>query len=298
MDCDYFMNGEEAARDGKMDLLAIVARLPISATHTPFTGGITMSSDNTQTLTPGQIYDVPLAELSISDDQPRKYINPEAVKELQASIESVGLLNPIQFRVDDEGNKIIVTGQRRWEAFKNLKKESIPARYYDGDAKVAALVENLLREDINPIDEAEALAELKEAKNCELADLSRELCKAVSTLSEIISLSRLPDWVKNKARKEPKVSRRRLLEISKAKDLATMKRHYKNYEQEMSGAERRRQPVRVDASIRNHAKMLTNFLSGDFTLEGIEDEAKRTTTRERLEALNALLQEKLGTTEG
>ena len=106
-------------------------------------------------------------ELSVKDivpnpHQPRRDIDPRLVKELAKSIRSEGLLQPVVVRAKGKGFELIA-GERRLRAFKHLERKKIPARIIEaGDASSAslALIENLQRENLNPIDEALGYASL------------------------------------------------------------------------------------------------------------------------------------------
>lgn len=106
--------------------------------------------------------EIAIKDLEASPYQPRREIDPKQVEELAESIRSEGLLQPIVVRL--KGNKYeLIAGERRLRAFKFLKREKVPARVIDAsDASSAtlALIENLQRENLNPIDEALGYASL------------------------------------------------------------------------------------------------------------------------------------------
>ena len=145
-------------------------------------------------------YELKISDLIPDKDQPRKHIDEATLVELKNSIEKHGVLQPILFRKDDKGKLIIVSGERRYQASKLAGKETIPAIFITDDAREIALVENLLRLDLNPIEEAEALESLKAEKKYTLNQLSAVIGKAPSTISEILSLNNLPTRIKNKCR--------------------------------------------------------------------------------------------------
>jgi ParB family chromosome partitioning protein len=106
--------------------------------------------------------EIPLKSLRRSPFQPRREIAAEAVGELARSIQSEGLLQPIVVRAVDDGFELIA-GERRWRAFEKLGQKAIPARIIeatDASAAALALIENLQREGLNPIDEALGYASL------------------------------------------------------------------------------------------------------------------------------------------
>lgn len=111
---------------------------------------------------PTNYFEVAIKDLKTNPYQPRREIDSERVEELAASIQSEGLLQPIVVRAS-EGHYELIAGERRLRAFKFLKRKKIPARIIDAnDASSAtlALIENLQRENLNPIDEALGYASL------------------------------------------------------------------------------------------------------------------------------------------
>lgn len=170
-----------------------------------------------------QLYNVPVALLSADPNQPRKYFDDQAMEELVASIKKHGILQPVLFRRGENGELIVISGERRLRAAQKAGMETIPAIYNDGGNNTEiALVENLLRENLNPIEEAEALQELKEEQGYKNVQMSEALGKSESSISEILSLIKLPDSVKDECRKNPNCTRRGLVEIAKAKDEKSM----------------------------------------------------------------------------
>ncbi|UFS72107.1 ParB/RepB/Spo0J family partition protein [Geomonas sp. RF6] len=177
----------------------------------------------------GKLYELSLSELRVDKNQPRKYIDEEALQELKTSIEKHGVLQPVLVRRAAEGGFVLVSGERRFQAALKAGLTTIPAIITDGDPAEVAIVENLLREDLTAVEEAEAIAKLKEAHNYRLSDLSRALGKAESTISEILSLVKLPEEIRDDCRSNPKASRKILLEISKQATHSKMKALYKRF---------------------------------------------------------------------
>ncbi len=109
----------------------------------------------------GTLYPLKLIELTSNPDQPRKVFPDEEIQVLADSIKEKGLLQPILVKELEDGQIIIVSGERRFRAHQILKRETIPAWFTTGDPEELALVENLVREDLNPMETAEALDRLK-----------------------------------------------------------------------------------------------------------------------------------------
>lgn len=106
--------------------------------------------------------EIALKELKANPYQPRREMNPQQVEELAKSIEAEGLLQPIVVRAKGKHFELIA-GERRMRAFEHLGRESIPARVIeasDASSAALALIENLQRENLNPIDEALGYASL------------------------------------------------------------------------------------------------------------------------------------------
>lgn len=100
---------------------------------------------------------LPLRKVEPREDQPRKAFDQEALEELTESIRKHGLIQPITVREIDSGYYQIIAGERRWRAARAAGLEEIPVRIIEADDRTAmelALVENLQREDLNPVEEA------------------------------------------------------------------------------------------------------------------------------------------------
>jgi len=177
----------------------------------------------------GKMYELNMTELVPDTTQPRKYFDEEALFELKASIEKHGVLQPVLVRCAENGGFLVVSGERRYQASLLAGRDTIPAIITDGDPMEISIVENLLRENLTAIEEAEAIEQLKSTHNYKLNELSGTLGKAVSTLSEILSLNRLPEAVKNDCRNNPKAARSVLAAIAKQGSVRAMNALYKRY---------------------------------------------------------------------
>lgn len=145
--------------------------------------------------------------LSLSDihpdpEQPRKHFDDALLEELAASIKTQGLLQPILVRPSEDGKSyIIIAGERRWRASAKAGLHEIPALIRQADRLAIAemaLIENLQRSDLNPIEEAEAYAALKEKLNRSPADIAEAVGKSRSHIANMMRLTGLPDGVKDK----------------------------------------------------------------------------------------------------
>lgn len=190
-----------------------------------------MADSTPVTFEKGKLYDLNIADVQPDPDQPRKYFDEQALVELKASIEKHGVLQPVLVRQGADGGLLLVSGERRYQASKLAGLQTIPAVLTDGEPTEISIVENLLRENLTAIEEAEAIDRLKTQHNYLLSDLSAALGKSDSTLSEILSLNKLPDEVKDDCRNDPKTARGILVEIAKKKDPATMLSLYTKYKE-------------------------------------------------------------------
>lgn len=132
-------------------------------------------------------------------DQPRKYFDKEALEELCNSIKENGLLQPILVReYGDAGRYQIIAGERRFRACKLAGLTEIPAIVLDRDDRAAAqiaLIENIQREDLNPLEEALAYKSLKEEYNMTQEDLSERIGKSRSAIANSMRLLDLPEEI-------------------------------------------------------------------------------------------------------
>lgn len=144
---------------------------------------------------------ITILKLSMIDpksDQPRKYFDKEALEELASSIKENGLLQPILVREYGEGRYQIIAGERRFRASKLAELDEIPAIILDrDDRKVAelSLIENIQREDLNPIEEALAFKALAEEYGLTQEELAEKVNKSRSAIANSTRLLDLPTEV-------------------------------------------------------------------------------------------------------
>ena len=139
--------------------------------------------------------EVPLASVQPNPDQPRTNFNKVEIEELAQSIKREGLLQPILVRKYNDGYQIIA-GERRWQACKSLGMKEIPIRIKDvADDKALelALIENIQRSDLNPIEEAYGYKRLMERKNMTQSDVAQAVSKGRSTIANALRLLELPE---------------------------------------------------------------------------------------------------------
>lgn len=163
----------------------------------------------------GKIYNLELVKVTQNPDQPRKVFADDEILVLAESIKEKGLLQPILVKELDNGQLIIVSGERRFRAHQLLNKETIPSWFTTGDPEELALVENLVREDLTAIETAEALKRLAEKlEDKSQSNIAKLIGKAESTVSEIMSLNKLPEDIREKARGDKRLALRELKKIA------------------------------------------------------------------------------------
>ncbi len=163
----------------------------------------------------GRMLNLALTFLRPNPDQPRKYFNEVAHEELAASIRSVGVLQAITVRKDPaDTGYIIISGERRWRAAKAAGLLKIPALVHDDQNTLEiALVENVQRENLNPIELAESLLKLREARGFSDGELAKVIGKSRPTVNELLSLNHLPVSIREECRTFDRYSKSQLLEV-------------------------------------------------------------------------------------
>ena len=147
--------------------------------------------------------DSPLQSLSIAaieplPGNPRKHFDESALEELAASIATRGVIQPIIVRPKGKGKFQLVAGERRWRAAQKARLHEIPALVRDlseREVMALALIENLQREDLNPVEEARAYQRLSEEEGMTQAEIARMVEKSRSHVANIQRLLALPSAV-------------------------------------------------------------------------------------------------------
>lgn len=148
-------------------------------------------SDSTTTL--------PLREIEPDRDQPRKEFDEESIAQLAASIAEHGLLQPIAVRPNPMGGYKIIAGERRWRAARQAGLTEVPVvvreDVTDQQAMELALIENLQREDLNPIEEATGYRQLMDRCGLTQEQAAQRLCRSRSAVANSLRLLNLPGEV-------------------------------------------------------------------------------------------------------
>ena len=150
--------------------------------------------------TPGsnQLQELMIEHVFPNPNQPRKVIDPEAIKELASSIQSEGLLQPIVVRPSDSGFELIA-GERRWRAHQQLGLPTILARVLevsDLSSASLSLIENLQREQLNPVEEAMGYHSLISDFNLSQQEVSQRMGKSRSHVANLMRLLQLDGELK------------------------------------------------------------------------------------------------------
>jgi ParB family transcriptional regulator, chromosome partitioning protein len=148
------------------------------------------------------LLEVPVDEISPNPNQPRRDFEAIGLDELTASIRSSGVLQPVLARKTHHGYELIA-GERRWRAAKQAGLDRIPVivrEATDAQSLELALIENLLREDLNPIEEAQAYQRLLADFGWSQEELSQKIGKDRASVSNMLRLLRLPDVIQEDLR--------------------------------------------------------------------------------------------------
>ena len=155
-----------------------------------------------QAIDHGQLKQIDVNLLKRGEYQPRRFIQEQDLKELASSIEKHGVMQPIVIRpIEDEKYPYeIIAGERRWRAAQLAGLKEIPAIVRDLNDQVAialALIENIQRQDLNPIDQALALQRFHDEFGLSHQEIAETVGKARTTVSNLLRLLSLDDAIKN-----------------------------------------------------------------------------------------------------
>ena len=174
-----------------------------------------------QSLDHGQLKQIDVHLLKRGEYQPRRFIEEKDLQELAASIEKHGVMQPIVIRpVDDEKRPYeIIAGERRWRAAQLAGLTEVPAIVRDLNDQVAialALIENIQRQDLNPIDQAIALQRFHDEFGLSHQEIAETVGKARTTVSNLLRLLSLAEPVKD-------FMQQGLLDMGHARSILTLK---------------------------------------------------------------------------
>ena len=144
----------------------------------------------------GELRELPVEVIKPNPNQPRSKIDPDSLSALASSIEANGVVQPLLVRPLPDGSYELIAGERRWRAAQAAGLAKVPAVVRDqelAERLQVALIENMVREDLNPIDEARACAALVDELGLSKEDLARRVGRSRPAVSNLIRLLDLPD---------------------------------------------------------------------------------------------------------
>lgn len=144
----------------------------------------------------GDLRELPVSLIKPNPKQPRTHFDPDALAGLASSIESSGVVQPLLVRPLHDGSYELIAGERRWRAAQQAGLEKVPTIVRDSEQAErlqVALIENMVREDLNPVEEARACAALVEDLGLSKEELARRVGRSRPAVSNLIRLLALPD---------------------------------------------------------------------------------------------------------
>jgi ParB family transcriptional regulator, chromosome partitioning protein len=144
----------------------------------------------------GDLRELPVGLIKPNPKQPRTNFDVEALAGLASSIETSGVVQPLLVRPLHDGSYELIAGERRWRAAQQAGLEKVPAIIRDSEHAErlqVALIENMVREDLNPVEEARACAALVEDLGLSKEDLARRIGRSRPAVSNLIRILDLPD---------------------------------------------------------------------------------------------------------
>jgi ParB family chromosome partitioning protein len=144
----------------------------------------------------GELRELPVEAIKPNPKQPRTKFDPEALAGLAASIESSGVIQPLLVRPLHDGGYELIAGERRWRAAQQAGLAKVPAVVRDpeqAERLQVALIENMVREDLNPVEEARACDALVRDLGLSKEELARRVGRSRPAVSNLIRLLDLPD---------------------------------------------------------------------------------------------------------
>ena len=148
--------------------------------------------------TGAQLAQLPVDAIHANPRQPRRRFEPEATTGLASSIKQQGLLQPVVVRPRAAGGYELIAGERRWRAAREAGIEALPALVREADDRdtlLLALVENVAREQLSPVEEARAYASLVDEFELSLGDVAERVGRSKSSVSNRLRLLELPEEV-------------------------------------------------------------------------------------------------------
>ncbi|OFZ16688.1 MAG: hypothetical protein A2Z20_01060 [Bdellovibrionales bacterium RBG_16_40_8] len=230
-----------------------------------------------------KIWKIPIEKIIPNKEQPRKKFEQAKLQELAASIKEKGMLLPVLVRAEADEKYEIIAGERRWRAAQLAGVHEIPVIIKNVEKKEVlelALVENIQRQNINPIEEAEAYGVLATKYGLTQQQIAEKVSKERATIANIMRLMSLPNEIKEMVRSVD-------LSLGQAKALLALE----NPQRQLLLAKK---IVRLKLSVRTIEKMIAKLNTKPEAELDIEDEADAVSIRE-LQPLKSEMQRMLGT---
>jgi ParB family chromosome partitioning protein len=169
-------------------------------------------------------------EMLVPDpDVPQRSVDEEQDDELARSISEHGILLPLLVR-EDNGRVVVIAGQRRLRAAKVAGLNEIPCVLAVDDPLILSVVENVQRQNLSVVEEAEVLSELARIRGYSHVELGHLIGKKQSTVAELLSVARLPDEIRDSARGNGNIASSILVELAKVEDREEQLRCFDQYQ--------------------------------------------------------------------
>lgn len=165
---------------------------------------------------------LPLGEIHPNPNQPRRHFDEQALAELADSIRERGLLQPVIVKREPAGGYLLLAGERRYRASQMAGLPAIPAIVRDDDPLEIAMIENLQRENLTPLEEALGIQALIDQRGYTHADVATLIHKSRPHVSNTLALTRLPQAIRDEYNVDPSVSRDILITVARQKDEKAM----------------------------------------------------------------------------
>jgi ParB family transcriptional regulator, chromosome partitioning protein len=144
---------------------------------------------------PGELRELPVGAIAVNPRQPRRRFHAEAIGSLAESVRAQGVVQPVVVRPLESGRYELVAGERRWRAARQAGLATVPAvvrETDDRDSLLLALVENVAREDLSPLEEARAYAALQDEFGLPLGEIAERVGRSKPSVSNRLRLLELP----------------------------------------------------------------------------------------------------------
>lgn len=255
----------------------------------------------------GKLAHLPVELIQRGKYQPRRDMHPEALEELAESIKVQGVMQPIVVRGIGEGRYEIIAGERRWRATQLAGLDKIPAVIRDvpDEAAIAmALIENIQRENLNPIEEAVALKRLQDEFELTHAEVAQAVGKSRTTITNLLRLIALNEEVKTllehgdlemgharalltlEPQQQKEIARQIVAKGLSVRQTEALVRHY----QENQNQEKVKSEVQVSADIRRLQDQLSETLGAGVEIQhGSKGKGKLVISYNSLDELDGIL---------